>query len=78
MKRVFAATSLVLAAISGAAYADSPGGWSQFNDLVARPQGQNKVAPAQQVHQPPVYEFSTGERRSTRLFSPNPDEGANN
>jgi hypothetical protein len=78
MKRLFAASGLVLVAMSGVGYADSPGGWSQFNDLTAKAQGRNNLAPAQQVHPTPVYEFTAGEKRGTRLFPPNTDEGANN
>jgi hypothetical protein len=43
MKRLFAASGLVLVAMSGVGYADSPGGWSQFNDLTAKAQGSEQL-----------------------------------
>jgi hypothetical protein len=78
MQRALAVAGLVLVAMSGVAYADSPGGWSQFDAMVATAQGQNKVAPLRQVQQNPVYEFPTGANNRTRLFPPNQNEGANN
>ena len=64
MQRAAAVAGLMLFSMVGAAYADSPGGWSQFNDLVIH--GQPKVAQAQQLHQTtPVYELPTGQKRGT-------------
>jgi hypothetical protein len=78
MRRAFGVSGLVLLSMAGIAHADTPGGWSQFNDLVAKAQGRTTVAPAQQVQQTPVYEFTAGEKHGTWLFPPNPNEGANN
>lgn len=78
MKRVFAVSVLVLFSMAGVAYADSPGGWSQFSDMVSKAQGRNQAAPLHQAQQSPVYEFTAGEQRGTRLFPANPNEGANN
>ena len=77
MQRAAAVAGLMLFSMVGAAYADSPGGWSQFTDMVIH--GQPKVAQAQQVHQTtPVYEFATGQKRGTWVSSENPNSGATN
>lgn len=78
MQRVAAIAGLVLLGMVGVAYADSPGGWSQF-DAMMKPHGQAKVAPVQQVQQAkPVYEFAVGQKRAVGLSPANPNEGAAN
>ena len=77
MQRAAVVAGLVLFSTVGVAYADSPGGWSQFNDMVT--QSQPKVAQVQQVHQTaPVYQFTTGQRRGTWVSPANPNSGATN
>ncbi len=76
MWRLATVTGLALFGLVGVAYADSPGGWSQFNDLVAKAQDRDKAAPAQQAK--PVYEFNAAQQRSTSLFPPDPNERTNN
>jgi hypothetical protein len=77
MQRAAAVAGLALFSMVGVAYADSPGGWSQINDMVA--QSQPKVAQVQQVHQTaPVYEFSTAQKRGTWVYPANPNSGATN
>jgi hypothetical protein len=78
MKRVATVTGLMLFGLVGVANADSPGGWSQFDQMM-KPQGQAKVAPVQQVQQAkPVYEFNATQQRSTSLFPADPNEHTNN
>ena len=79
MQRALAFAGLVLVAMNGVAYADSPGGWSQSNDLATKAQGRVKESGQEvQVQQAkPVSEYSTQNRRNTQLFLPNPNEGAN-
>jgi hypothetical protein len=78
MQRVAAVAGLVLVSMVGVAYADSPGGWSQFNEMM-KPQAQVAVAPVQQVQQAkPVYEFAVGQKSGTWVSTANPNEGATN
>jgi hypothetical protein len=78
MQRVAVVAGLVLFSMVGVANADSPGGWSQFEEMM-KPQGQATVAPVQQVQQAtPVYEFAAGQKGATSLFPANSNEGANN
>jgi hypothetical protein len=76
MKREATVAGLVLFGLVGAAYADSPGGWSQFNDMAAKAQARDKIAPVQPAK--PVYEFNATQQRSTSLFPANPNERTNN
>jgi len=79
MKRMAMAASLILFSLVGAAYADSPGGWSQFNDLVAKAQARDQAASVQEVQQAkPVYEFNTTQQRRAAVFPANPDERSTN
>jgi hypothetical protein len=80
MQRVLAVAGVVLFGMAGVAHADSPGGWSQFNDMVAKAQGRvtTPTQPVQVEQARPVYDFATQNRRGTVLFPPNPNEGANN
>ena len=79
MRRVASLAGLVLFNMAGVAYADSPGGWSQFDGMVAKARGQPQVAQVQQVRQTtPVYEFATGQKRGTWVSHPNPNSGATN
>ncbi len=78
MQRVAAVAGLALFSMAGVAYADSPGGWSQFDQMM-KPQAQATAAPVQQVQQAqPVYEFAVGQKRRTALFPAHPNEGAAN
>ena len=78
MQRVAAVAGLVLFGMVGVAYADSPGGWSQFNEML-KPQAELRVAPVQQVQQAkPVYEFAVGQQSGTWVSPANPNEGATN
>ena len=80
MQRVASVAGLVLFGMVGVAYADSPGGWSQFDDMV-KAQGQPKVAQVQQGRQTapvPVYEFATGQRGGTWVSQEIPNGGATN
>jgi len=79
MQRAAAVVGLVLFSVVGVAHADSPGGWSQFDQMVAKAQGQPKVAQVQQVPQTtPVYEFATGQKPGTWVSPANPNQGATN
>jgi hypothetical protein len=79
MKRVATATGLLLFGVVATAYADSPGGWSQYDDLMAKVQAHDHVASVQQVQQAkPVYEFNTSQQRTTSVFPANPNERTNN
>ena len=79
MQRVASVAGLVLFGMVGVAYADSPGGWSQFDDIVRKAQSQPKVAQVQQGRQTaPVYEFATGQKRGTSVSQANPHSGATN
>jgi len=78
MQRVAAVAGLVLVSMVGVAYADSPGGWSQFDEMM-KPHGPAKIAPVQQGQQAnPVYEFAVGQKRAVGLSPANPNEGAAN
>jgi hypothetical protein len=78
MQRVAAVAGLVLFSMVGVAYADSPGGWSQFNEMM-KPQAPVRVAPVQEVQQAkPVYEFAVGQKSGTWVAPANPNEGATN
>ena len=78
MQRVAAVAGLVLLGLAGVAYADSPGGWSQF-DAMTKPQSQAKVAQVQQVQQTtPVYELVTGQKRDTTVSQGTPNNSATN
>ena len=78
MQRVAAVAGLVLFGLAGVAYADSPGGWSQF-EAMTKPQSQAKVAQVQQVQQTtPVYEFATDQKRGTTVSQGTPNNGATN
>ena len=78
MQRVVAVAGLVLVGMVGVAYADSPGGWSQFDQMM-KPQAQAKAASIQQVQQAqPVYEFAVGQKRNAALFPAHANEGSNN
>ena len=78
MQRVAAVAGLVLFSMVGVANADSPGGWSQFDEMM-KPHGQAKVAPVPQVQQAkPVFEFAVDQKNATSLFPANPNEGATN
>ena len=77
MQRVAAVAGLVLVSMVGVAYADSPGGWSQLDEMM-KPQDQVAVAPVQQVQAKPIYEFAVGQKSGTRVFPANPNEGATN
>lgn len=77
MKRVGVA-SLVLFGLVGVAYADSPGGWSQFDAMVKGGQAQKVVVQAAPVGQPKeVAQFVTNEKTGTWVFPANPN-GDNN
>ena len=79
MKRAAVVAGLVLFSMVGVAYADSPGGWSQFDAMVTKPQSQAKVAQVQQVQQTTtVYEFPTGQKRGTWVSQEPPNGGATN
>jgi hypothetical protein len=79
MKRIAAVAGLVLVSMVGVAYADSPGGWSQFNEMVTEAQRQPNVAQAHQAQQTkPVYEFATGQKRGTWVSQANPNSGVTN
>jgi hypothetical protein len=78
MQRVASVAGLVLFGMVGVAYADNPGGWSQFDGMV-KAQGQPKVAQVQQGRQTaPVYEFATGQKGGTWVSQANPNSGATN
>jgi hypothetical protein len=78
MQRVAVVAGLVLFGLAGVAYADSPGGWSQF-DSMTKPQSQAKVAQVQQVQQTTtVYEFPTSPKRGTWVSQETPNNGATN
>ena len=78
MRRAAAVAVLVFFSLAGVAYADSPGGWSQF-DAMTRPQGRVTMAPVQEVQQAkPVYEFAVGQKGGTSLSPANPNEAASN
>jgi len=74
MQRAAVVAGLVLFGIVGVANADSPGGWSQFDQMM-KPQSQPKVAQVQDAK--PVYEFNATQQRSTSLFPANPNERTN-
>lgn len=74
MQRAAVIAGLVLFSMVGVAYADSPGGWSQFNEMT-KPQAQPKVAQVQQAK--PVYEYNATQQRSTSLFPADPNERTN-
>ena len=77
MQRAAAVAGLVMFSLVGVAHADSPGGWSQFNDMVTH--SQPAVAEAKQLHQSvPVYEFATGQQHGTWVAPANPNSGATN
>ena len=79
MQRVASLAGLALFGMVGVAYADTPGGWSQFDAMVTKAQGQPQVAQVQQVLQTtPVYEFATGQRGGTWVSQENPNGGATN
>ncbi len=78
MQRAAAVAGWVLFSMVGVAYADSPGGWSQFDEMT-KPRGQVKVAPIQQVQQAkPAYEFAIGQKGRAALSPANPDKDATN
>ena len=76
MRRVAPVAGLALFGMVSVAYADSPGGWSQFDALVAKAQDRNRLAPVQQAN--PIYEFNAAQQRSTSVFPANPAEHTNN
>ncbi len=79
MQQVTPVAGLVLFGMVGVAYADAPGGWSQFDAMVSKAQGQPRVAQVQQAPQKtPVYEFATGQKRGTWVSEPNPNNGVTN
>jgi hypothetical protein len=79
MKRVASVAGLALFGLVNVANDDSPGGWSQFDALVAKAQDRDKIAPVQEVQRAnPVYQFNAGQQRSTSLFPANPAERATN
>ncbi len=79
MKRVASVAGLVLFGLMNVAYADSPGGWSQFDAMVAKAQDRDKIAPVQEVQRTsPIYQFNAAQQGSTSLFPANPAERANN
>ena len=51
MQQIASVAGVVSFSTVGVAYADGPGGWSQFNDVVNRAPGQSKAAQAQQAPQ---------------------------
>jgi hypothetical protein len=79
MKRMATATAVMLFSWVGVAYADSPGGWSQFNDMTTKAQASEHAASVQQVQQAkPVYEFNTTQQRNTAVFPADSNQRTSN
>jgi hypothetical protein len=74
MKKFLGVVGMLLS--MGVAHADSPGGWSQFNEMTKPRTTATVTTP--QVQQTTVYEFPAGESRGTWLHPPHQNEGANN
>jgi hypothetical protein len=79
MKRMATATGVMLFSLAGVAYADSPGGWSQFNDMTAKAQAREHAASVQQVQQSePVYGLNTTQHGNTAVFPAEPNQRTSN